>query len=337
MAGLLAGAAYWVRPEALLVLPVALLTWLSVSRIRQAKWPLLGSVASMTAASLALVLPYALMIGGLSKKKDWLHLLSYRQPTGDGVNTCALLTLDLHAYWEMLKCLTEAATPLLAGAGALFLLLRRRRVVRMFRTSANWRLIILLLLAYAWLGTKVFARAGYLDWRHMMMAAMIIAPFGTNLVLSSARLLRRMVARQGKAKKGKILAFMLVALFGTMVGLRTLSHTVHSGRAYHRLAGLAAARLAHPDEPLVTDSLWVKYYSRLPGLVLAEGTPPTESWRAAANTLRTQLPTSSSVLVALVLPKPNPAFVVDPHLNYLDEFTNESDDKTIRLYRWQPQ
>ena len=75
--GLIAGLGYLVRPEALLPLGLAAAAWLACRFRGRSTWRLTGgAVVLAVAAALFCVLPYALAIGGLTKKK---HLSDFVQ------------------------------------------------------------------------------------------------------------------------------------------------------------------------------------------------------------------------------------------------------------------
>lgn len=279
--GLCAGLGYLVRPEALLVALLAVALWMFHALRQKQRWILAAaSSATTTAVTLACVLPYAMVIGGLSGKKS----------VGDfvlrsaGVPARVLASLDptrWHAApLQFIGRLFEAMHPLVAFLACVWLLgvlLERRfrgKPVALVFPAPHAPCGFLMLAAVAVtapLLISMYANVHYLSHRHVMFLAALLAPLAGAGAVTLADGLRELLAwRRAKKLPDMPVRVAVVSVMAAGLALHAM-RPLHEGKDHFRQAGRFVAATQRTGDFLMADSRWILHYSQLPGARISPG------------------------------------------------------------------
>jgi hypothetical protein len=256
--GVCIGLGYLCRPEAMLmVLPVAvawLIRWSAAPGDRRLT---LASLAAMPAAALACAAPYMLAIGGFTQKKSVADFVM-RVPAEQGVTVAhaGLSGAHLEGLWLVLRNLSDALHPLLAGLVGLWL------VVWILGRVFHWRIVREslaplrpegLLLAVGILAVLTpflvgqYATHQTLSHRYLMVPAALLAALAGSMVVRlpplAAPLLAR-VLRRRPATPSPLIATALALALAAGLAAHSL-RPLHEGKQSRRDA--APTQTAAPD------------------------------------------------------------------------------------------
>ncbi len=282
LTGLFSALAYLVRPEGLfIVLATGLVLLVRCWR----SWkPLVVNGLSLSLASLALVLPYVLMLGALTAKPTGKLILrnetaQLQQQQSNGPLLAVwmrdydnLTKRSLFAINALIKELVEASfyfgwLPLILG---LWWFRGRFREV-----AGLWVMLIvsMLVLIVLW---RVALLAGYLSSRHTLLAVFCFS-FWT--VVGLMRISQMLFKKWGKPlSENSSWALILPVLFA-MTALPKTMKPLHQHRAGFRQVGEWLSKSTHPIDQIVDPFCWSHYYA---GRVFLEGTstPIPEGYQA---------------------------------------------------------
>ena len=189
MTGLLGGLGYLVRPEALALVPLSAGLWsIAGWRERLGARRIVAAVAAAGLVAATCALPYAIAIGGLTKKK---RLVDFA--IGPSSANSLLATVDVHSIaidgaGTIVVQTGEAMHWLLCGLAATWLVAwvgtrtsrgpRGPRGPTLPRPSSDFAFLVI---GAAGLFVPVllglFARAGSIDYRHALLLAALLVPF----------------------------------------------------------------------------------------------------------------------------------------------------------------
>jgi len=228
--------------------------------------------------TLACVLPYALIIGGLSRKKsisDFV-LRSVHAPA-------RVLASVTPAGWsdaprQFLGQLFEAMHPVVASLACVwllgFLLERRWRgktaavVFPPPRPPCGF-LMLAALAVLAPLLMGLYANVHYLSHRHLMFLAALLAPLaGAGAVALADGLGELLAWRRPKRLPDAPVRLAVVGAMAVGLALHAI-RPMHEGKGHFRQAGRFVAATQQAGDVLMTDSVWVLHYSQLPGARIA--------------------------------------------------------------------
>ena len=274
--GLCAGLGYLVRPEALLPVILAIALWLAYQFRGRSTWRLTGGAVVLAAGTALLcVLPYALAIGGLTKKK---HLSDFVQGSvapalplaqiggGDGL---------LAAVKALAANLTEAMHPILFFLALLWLgawIVRRTtswkpgpEVLPMPQARGVFMMVAAAAVVFPMLGA-LQVHVHYLSERHLMFLAMLLAPLAGAALIFVAQAVGSLAPRsQGIPRT------LLLALVPAAVAVGMLAHALrplHNGKGGYRQVGEKLHAVLRADDYILTDTLWTLHYSEGQGKAL---------------------------------------------------------------------
>jgi hypothetical protein len=281
LTGLCAGAGYLVRPEAMVVLVLAVAMWLAFP-LRGAGWRrrLAAAVAAITVAA-CVAAPYVAVTGRLTNKTDLFEAV--RLPAGSGVAGC-LATIDpagwagqvFSALHRAMDLFFEAQQPVLGSLTLICLgayLARRwprlealRRVLPVPAADGTF-LMVGLTVAFMSLSMANYLRLGAMSYRYLMPCALLLSPLAVATVLGAAALIRPLLS---KLRRGALLSKALSQLLVALIAAGLLLHSLrppHEGKGGYRQAGEFLRSVAGAGDFVLTDEGWVLHYSGLKGLV----------------------------------------------------------------------
>lgn len=270
--GLAAGLGYLVRPESLFIAAAAVALWTVFGLRGTRRWGLsLAASGAAVAATAACVLPYAIAIGGLTKKKALGDLVAAPGPAAPFLSAAGGMVPGLASTLrELAGELADAMHPalaLLALAWTIAWFVARRRPTGSAVSGpapAAAFLAAAVAIATALIGAALYRSAGYLSHRHVMFAAALLSPVAGAGLLALLNGATARLAGRGGARLGPVLAAVAVGGVALGLALHTL-RPLHPGKAYYRRAAERAARLAGPRGYVATDSPWVLHYAQVPG------------------------------------------------------------------------
>jgi hypothetical protein len=246
--GLLGGLGYFVRPEAGAV-PCVVGVMLLGAQLRRGRWGVAVLGLAIGAAALAaLAIPYMLLIGDVSKKKRLLDLLN---PVGlpatlpGGLGRFAQQVSEaMHPLPSVLLCVWLVA---LVAA----LCLRSKEAVsrlRPARPTGTWMLAVTLLWLALLLGLR--RSAGYMSYRHVMFAAMVLLPLVGRGLIVLAEVLRDMLA---KVRLPGPPAVALAGLLAMGLAVHSLAEPLHQEMPAFWKAARRLAALARPGDGILAE------------------------------------------------------------------------------------
>ena len=277
--GLCAGLGYLVRPEALLVALLAVALWMFHALRQRKQWVLAAaSSAAAMAVTLACVLPYALVIGGLSRKKSIGDFVL--QSAGAPARVLAALdpTRWSAAPRQFINRLFEAMHPLVAVLACVWLLgfllerrLRGKPAALVFPSPHPpcGFLMLAVLAVTAPLLMSMYANVHYLSHRHVMFLAALLAPLaGAGAVTLAAGVRELLAWRRARTLPDAPVRVAVVGIMAVGLALHAM-RPMHEGKAHFRQAGRFVAVMQRTGDFLMTDSAWVLHYSQVPGALIA--------------------------------------------------------------------
>jgi hypothetical protein len=279
-AGLCAGAAYLVRPEAALALGVAAAVWATAAVARKAPWKLTlaaGAISLATAGAAAA--PYAVTIGAFTRKKTVEHFT--RAPAGGPVLACVAATgpgqapgrqprLDnvTGAFIEAMHTALFVLLCVWVGAWALGRLtgVRALREAMVFPSPDGAAAMVAALVLVLPVVTAFYASENIITHRYLMFPAMLAAAFaaaGLDVYLECCRRFWTWRRLPPRVTRGILRGFMAVV---------AAALALHAARPLHAGAGNileAAAYLrarARPGDRLLVVDGRIPHYTGLPSL-----------------------------------------------------------------------
>lgn len=297
LTGVLAGAAYLVRPEGLGAVVVLLAVLAGLVLVRRARLAPSLSVAVITLATAILVAsPYMLLIGGITKKKPVTSLVE----AIPGPHMHAILATiappllassaakhpmlygpasERTAIGALLGQTAEAVHPILVGLACAYLAIclyhfslppgKRRSYLPVPTFPVSWIPIATVAL-YSLVALRLHITAGYLDWRHCMPIAFVLALCAGGAVVALfdfAACFLAMVLRSARPVPNIIRRHWLWMFPSLLAGVSALSFgPLHGGQDYIRHA--ADALRSEPNTYLVTNSRQLLFYANTPGTAL---------------------------------------------------------------------
>jgi len=280
LAGLGVGAGYLVRPEMLLVGPLAAGLWLFGLLAPPRRWrSALACVAVMAAAALACALPYMITIGGLTNKHDWQELLSHAASGSSPLLAIGSLGfLGTNRFGGipgvLIAKFTEAIHPVLGAALLIWLVtyvgarLPRPRLPAGILRTPRWQLGFLVVGWAVLFVPFLVGRAEQLDRlsaRYLFFQAVLAVPFAAAGVWTLAAWLRVLAGRLKWPAWIRRHALPLVALPMAVVLAWDALEPLHASWVHYRRAGEHLAATAGPDERVVVTDVLVLHYAERRG------------------------------------------------------------------------
>lgn len=283
-AGLCAGLGYLVRPEAFLicVIGAAMATGLWCFRRLEWKRPALAIVLQIASAGLAAA-PYFLAIGGFSKKKKLVELMGLSMCGSGSQGMLAMLSpgrnmdevfLFISPFIESMH--TAVAIMLFVWWLSMVIkLIRPGLAPRLARYPERLAGIEMML----YLGVMMVVFVGlyrvhhYLDYRHTMMVAVVLAPVAAQGALVLAGLLGRLGfwfsgKPRGLDGQGRFIYWLrVITVSGGLalavgIAAHNLWEPLHFGKGVYRQAAMDMAWISPGIAEIVSDSPWVEHYLR---------------------------------------------------------------------------
>ena len=112
---------------------------------------------------------------------------------------------------------------------------------------------------------NMYAKVGYLSYRHMMFLAALLAPLGGGGAVITTGLIV-MAIKQIRAPRAlrAALPTVIIAALAVAMGFHTL-RPLHGGKLYVRRAGRFVAEAMKEGDYLLADQEWVLHYAQVPG------------------------------------------------------------------------
>jgi hypothetical protein len=276
MAGLLVGAGYLVRPEAGLLLPVALGVWLwNWRRGSGGIGPVLVAAAAAFAVFALVTGPYMAVIGAVTPKSRLIESVWSRLFVSAGTS---VLDVGYSLPRQMVNKFAEAQHPLLACLTALYLLgysaarIRRfqslRLVLPMPRADGACLVFLYTLLWLPLLAGRYGGRATDMSYRYLLFPALLLVPAAAGGLVGLVRLIGPLVARKGSPPRPAVqeaTALLVAGLMAIALAAHAL-RPIHPGKEHFRQAGDFLATLAGPGDLILADDPRVLHYSGREGM-----------------------------------------------------------------------
>lgn len=260
-AGLSGAAAYLVRPEAMLVVPLAAVSCLWAGRARR-RWRLaIGCVALLAAVAMAAAGPYMAAIGGLTHRHDVSKALSMALSDMSGSATPLAQIPFAVAGYSWLRHLTnrlfEAMHPAVAAMACVAVVAWVIGRLRKRKTQATctrrpvpcgeglywmvgWAALFLPVLV------RSYTRSGIMSYRYLLTMAILLTPLAGAGLLVLADLTREWLGRAGAGKRLAGAAATAVIMAIPTALLANTLRPMHITRLPYKRAGEALAGLARP-------------------------------------------------------------------------------------------
>jgi len=274
--GICAGLGYLVRPEALLAVGLAAVLWIAYQSRRRSTWRLTGgAVVLAVVAALLCVLPYALAIGGLTKKKRLSDFVQGSVPSVWPLAQIGGGDTILAPVQALVACLTEAMHPILFLLMLLWLgawIVRRAtswnpdgRVLPLPQARGAFMMVAAAAVELPLLGA-LQVHVHYLSDRHLLFLAMLLAPLAGAGLIFVAQAVGSLAPRsQGIPRT------LLLALVPAAVAVGMLAHALrplHDGKGRYRQVGEKLHAVLRADDYILTDTSWILHYSEGKGKAL---------------------------------------------------------------------
>jgi hypothetical protein len=294
--GFVAGAGYLTRPEELLSAIVAIVPILLIGKLtRRQRKVQLASAGVLIAATLACVLPYAMVIGGLTQKKSLSDFL----PTGDGVLPAAAVHAPAGILSSLRRVLDRGREAIGTGPtvlcivcwatwfgrGILRLPLPKGVVIKPSPVGAIVLFLPLAVMIPMLVALAMVHEPEYLSSRHMLMPTLILSPCAgaglailvhwTLLLLGYLHryLLRR--AGEGAPSAGTHPLIWVTKhrpglwsglwLLGAMIPMMVVATPVlHEGKACYRQAGQYVRAQFGSGRYFLSTTTWVPFFAAAP-------------------------------------------------------------------------
>ena len=270
--GICSGLGYLVRPEALLILILAVAFWLICQFYWRASWRLtFACIGVALLGALACAGPYMIAIGALSKKKsvDQIIMAPARQ-----FDSFAWLAGLLPGQRPAIRVFVNQFFEALHPAVALFLciwlavwickkvlrvqlpsklLIFPRRVNALFMLTASGAIMLML--------TGLYHNVHYMSERHVMFLAALLSPLagaGFMISVESAGIIVR------RLKLPQWFARLILPVGTTAIVLGLLSHTLgplHAGKAYYKQAGRFVGEVSTRGDYVLADRSRIVHYA----------------------------------------------------------------------------
>jgi len=283
LVGLLSGAGYLVRPEALLPGVMAILLCIGIQFRRRIGWRMaLGSAAAAGLATFICAFPYMYLIGGITRKKIIYKMIV--APVMDFF--CATIGLaSASGLNKFASQLTEAMHPATAGLVGVFLAtwigwkVLRIKLPTQLRFVPRGVPLSLMLMATGGLTlllVGMHSYVGYISHRHLLFLGALLSPLAGAGGVVIAEWMKVLAKRLGAPRRLGDAVFLLgTAVLASCMILHTLQ-PLHENNSYNRQAGVYAAQIAGKDGSVLTYSAWVAHYARASNPELSVSRPPTE-------------------------------------------------------------
>jgi hypothetical protein len=231
LTGLLGGCAFWVRPEGLVVIFLAL-TVLVAHRIsgRSQNWRrTLGMLGLVLLGGFAVVLPYVLQHGSLTNKWELSEFLgSIQIPTSGGVAFLgAVYAIEAPAAVRLLGRFFEAQHPVPASLTCAYVGMwllgrfRRFRAVGNLLPAARWAPAAVIVSVWVWVPPPVVMRylqTGAMSHRYLMLPACVSAGLAGAALVGLCRAGADAIRRTRRPKLARaVLPVALACLGGPML------------------------------------------------------------------------------------------------------------------------
>ncbi len=290
-AGLLTGAAYWVRPEGLAVGLIAGLFWVAlVVWKRRGGWIALASLAAAGLSAGLVMLPYCLAIGGLTKKLAWSQFAL-------GSGTPAVLAellypIESPAAVKLISQWFEMIHPVLGGLAVAYLLLWVMGYLRQFRPLAPLLAKpageAILLIGIVWVVVVPplvmrYLQVGAMSHRYLILPAGVMAGFAGAALVCLARLIAVAAHRIRRPAGWTVL---LLPVMGLAIAVAMLIHTLrpmNPNDVFYRDASQWARKQLGPDVPILTNRTYLSFYTESPDILRS-----TLFWEQLQRQARTQ-------------------------------------------------
>ena len=283
--GVLGALAYLVRPAGLVVLPAAILLWLIVGLWRRRWATTLCSLAACVMAAGVCMLPYMLTIGGLTAKWKMTEFGVNGSVPGQAADPSAafelLYPVESPVVVRVVGRFFEAQQPILASLTCVYILLwvlwRLGRSELLRRAVCPLRRSGVLLIAAGWvlitpLIVLRYLTTGAMSHRYLMLLAAMMAGFPAAALAGLTRLGGSVLERNRPSRLARFLLPAAAVVISAILLVHTL-RPIHEKQVYAKKAGLWLAERLRPGDALLTDQLYVMYYSQaLKGHLFKEAT-----------------------------------------------------------------
>ena len=281
LTGALVGVGYLMRPEAIVMMPIAMSLWLTSAARRRANWArAVVAVALAMAAMVACMLPYMLAIGAVTNKRSvdmFLGALGGAPfslaASCPGVLAAAdratpgaahrLFDQVVTAHHPLLSCLTGGwLVVYLAGRGLKLRIPLPPRALPRSPSAAILMLAPLLLISPPVL--LHYARTGALSHRYVMFPAIMLAPAAAGAIAVLWYWTKLLARRFAWSTPVTIWSFRLV-VGGVIVAMAIhASRPIHADKKHFRTAAdYVRSITAEGDTIVVADNVpWIAHYAR---------------------------------------------------------------------------
>ncbi len=285
LVGVMSAGAYLVRPEGLVVLPVAFVPWL-VGKVKlRLNWrQTLLSITAAGCVALLCMAPYMMKVGGVTPK--WKIKQFVDSTSGPGQpdvlsasGLAAVYSADVPAAIRVVGRFTEAQHPALAGltfAYLLVCLIGRTGKGRALRaeipavSGAGWALI-----AATWffILPPIIMRywsTGAMSHRYLMLPAAMMAGFAPAGLLALLNMLSALIAKKrAPIISASLLATIVCTIIAVLLAIHTLQ-PLHENKAFAKEAGLWIRNNCASDKAVLADHAVTFHYSDRVGRACSE-------------------------------------------------------------------
>lgn len=280
LTGLTTGLAYLTRTEGLLVAAVAGLVLLGLQRSPRWRRPwttTLGNAAALAGACALLVVPFMLLIGGVSLKASYRYMIDPEgwklPPRSELPAVASPLPLALWNYgpevlprdrygwaaWAVLQVLDDSFFHVGLPLAVLGLWLFRRG----FAAAPGRWLVIVLGLVLVPLLYKLGQSNGYLGERH----AVLLVLGGVYFAVAAVGAVAAGLAARWPRLSGPAVGLVLMLAWSGLCVPKAVA-PLHGNRAGFRAAGEWLAQHSEPGDPVIDPLAWTAYHA---GRVFVEG------------------------------------------------------------------
>ncbi len=283
--GVLSAGAFLVRPEGLVVLPIAISLWIAGKFYRQLKWQQTLAVVAMAAVAMLLcIMPYLLTKGTLTKKwkaNQFAGPSAADKPadTTSSVKAPIAYPIDTPAGIRVAGRYFEAQQPVLASLGCAFLVmlllsrLGKTRAIRKFVPPISGSGVFVIVLTWIFIVPPIVTRywgTGAMSHRYLMLPACLMAGLAPAGLIAIIRIAANLLAR---GKKDPVKFTKYAQKYAQVVVLSVLAvclivraaRPMHTKLIFARDAGLWLADRIESNQAVFSDAPLVVYYSDADG------------------------------------------------------------------------
>jgi 4-amino-4-deoxy-L-arabinose transferase-like glycosyltransferase len=267
LVGLLSGLGYLVRPEALLMLILACGLWTIVLVSSRLNWrqTILAMACALVVAGICVV-PYAWAIGAISNKKHLGDLVRSMEGSRVILATILLTEQGFSAPRAIITQIGEAMGWISLAFATAWLAARIfvKRIALPINSIGALVMIGAIVLIVPLL-TGLYVNAGYLDYRHATLLALLLSPLAGAGAVTIADGVQALTAKW--YPRQTVLQILAIGAIVIILLTRTL-RPLHEGQGFQRAAALQFASQLRPEDYVLTDSSLFLYYSGAKGFCI---------------------------------------------------------------------